>query len=93
MTAARAKHTAATSSLPRLGLRCATGDLRAVNAQEADADLGSIIGDGHDGVPIAHALHGGDEGAGRGGVNGPQEGQKKNTNGDHGSANRAEEQP
>lgn len=48
-------------------------DLRGVNAEEADVELGLVAGDGGDCVPVADALHGGNEGAGAGGVGNPEE--------------------
>jgi hypothetical protein len=48
----------------------AVGDLGRVYAQEANAELGLILGDSDDRMAVADALHGGDEGARGGGVGG-----------------------
>jgi hypothetical protein len=43
-------------------------DIGAVKAEETDAEPGPFRGDDRDGVPVADALHLGDEGARGGGV-------------------------
>lgn len=48
------------------------GDLWGVNAEEADAELGLVGGDGRDGVAVADALDLGNEGEGGGGKGGTE---------------------
>jgi len=51
----------------RAGRFLPVGDLRGVNAEEAEAELGLVAGQRDDGVPVADPLDLGEEGAGGGG--------------------------
>jgi len=54
------------------------GDVVRVNSDEADVELGAVRGEGQEGVAVADALDGGDEGA-RGGSKGmSQRGKEEN---------------
>ena len=48
----------------RLARFCAVGNLRGIDAEETDAELRAVRGDGHETVAVGDALHHCDEGAG-----------------------------
>jgi hypothetical protein len=47
----------------RLARLIAVRDFRGVNAEEADAELGALVGIGYHGVAVRHAFDGGERGA------------------------------
>ena len=62
---------------PSRGSR-SVGVLGGVNAQEADAELGAIRGESHEGIAVADGLHGGDEGPRDGGKSKRGDGESRN---------------